>query len=202
MNKVITISRQYGSGGREIGKRLAEHYGIPFYDNEIISNAAKESGFAEVAFQRAEEKATNSFLYSLAMGMSAYGNMDMGFSTMSVDDRLFLAETKVTRRFAQEGPCVIVGRCADYVLKDLPNMVNIYVAADISSRVKRAIEVYDLPKAKAEENIIKFDKRRSNYYNFHTGKRWGDVNNYHISIRSDFGGIENAINTLIAYIGE
>lgn len=202
MNKVITISRQYGSGGREIGKRLAEHYGIPFYDNEIISNAAKESGFADVAFEKAEEKATNSFLYSLAMGMSAYGNMDMGFSTMSVDDRLFLAETKVTRRFAQEGPCVIVGRCADYVLKDLPNMVNIYVAADIPSRVKRAIEVYDLPKAKAEENIIKFDKRRSNYYNFHTGKRWGDVNNYHISIRSDFGGIDNAVKTLIAYIGD
>lgn len=202
MNKVITISRQYGSGGREIGKRLAEHYGIPFYDNEIISNAAKESGFAEVAFEKAEEKATNSFLYSLAMGMSAYGNMDMGFSTMSVDDRLFLAETKVTRRFAQEGPCVMVGRCADYVLKDLPNMVNIYVAADIPSRVKRAIEVYDLPKAKAEENIIKFDKRRSNYYNFHTGKRWGDVNNYHISIRSDFGGIDNAVKTLIAYIGD
>ena len=202
MNKVITISRQYGSGGREIGKRLAEHYGIPFYDNEIISNAAKESGFAEVAFEKAEEKATNSFLYSLAMGMSAYGNMDMGFSTMSVDDRLFLAETKVTRRFAQEGPCVIVGRCADYVLKDLPNMVNIYVAADIPSKVKRAIEVYDLPKAKAEENIIKFDKRRSNYYNFHTGKRWGDVNNYHISIRSDFGGIDNAVKTLIAYIGD
>ena len=202
MNKVITISRHYGSGGREIGKRWAEHYGIPFYDNEIISNAAKESGFAEVAFEKAEEKATNSFLYSLAMGMSAYGNMDMGFSTMSVDDRLFLAETKVTRRFAQEGPCVIVGRCADYVLKDLPNMVNIYVAADIPSRVKRAIEVYDLPKAKAEENIIKFDKRRSNYYNFHTGKRWGDVNNYHISIRSDFGGIDNAVKTLIAYIGD
>lgn len=202
MNKVITISRQYGSGGREVGQKLAEHYGIPFYDNEIISHAAKESGFSEVAFEKAEEKATNSFLYSLAMGMSAYGNMDMGFSTMSVDDRLFLAETKVTRRFAQEGPCVIVGRCADYVLKDLPNMVNIYVAADIPSRVKRAIEVYDLPKAKAEENIIKFDKRRSNYYNFHTGKRWGDVNNYHISIRSDFGGIDNAVKTLIAYIGD
>lgn len=202
MNKVITISRQYGSGGREVGQKLADHYGIPFYDNEIISHAAKESGFSEVAFERAEEKATNSFLYSLAMGMSAYGNMDMGFSTMSVDDRLFLAETKVTRRFAQQGPCVIVGRCADYVLKDMPNVVNIFVAADISSRVKRAIEVYDLPKAKAEENILKFDKRRSNYYNFHTGKKWADVNNYHISVRSDFGGIDHTVHTLISYLGE
>ena len=110
MNKIITISRQYGSGGREIGEKLAKHYGIPFYDNEIISSAAKESGFSEVAFERAEQKATNSFLYSIAMGMSAYGNMEMGFSTMSVDDQLFLAETKVIRRFAQKGPCVIVGR--------------------------------------------------------------------------------------------
>ena len=202
MNKVITISRQYGSGGREVGQKLADHYGIPFYDNEIISHAAKESGFSEVAFERAEEKATNSFLYSLAMGMSAYGNMDMGFSTMSVDDRLFLAETKVTRRFAQQGPCVIVGRCADYVLKDIPNVVNIFVAADISSRVKRASEVYELQKAKAEENILKFDKRRSNYYNFHTGKKWGDVNNYHISVRSDFGGIDHTVHTLISYLGE
>lgn len=202
MNKIITISRQYGSGGREVGKRLAEHYGIPFYDNEIIANAAKESGFAEAAFERAEQKATNSFLYSLAMGMSAYGNMDMGFSAMSVDDRLFLAETKVTRRFAQEGPCVIVGRCADYVLKDLPNVVNLYIAAEMSARVKRAIEVYELPHDKAEQNIIKFDKRRSNYYNFHTGRKWGDVNNYHMSIRTDFGGIEHTVETIIAYLGE
>lgn len=200
MNKVITISRQYGSGGREVGRKLADHYGIPFYDNEIIAHAAKESGFAEVAFEKAEEKATNSFLYSLAMGMSAYGNMDMGFSTMSVDDRLFLAETKVTRRFAQQGPCVIVGRCADYVLKDMPNVINVFVLADMSARVTRAIEVYELPKAKAEDNILKFDKRRSNYYNFHTGKRWGDVNNYHLSIRSDFGGIDHAVKTLIAYL--
>ena len=202
MNKVITISRQYGSGGREVGQKLADYYGIPFYDNEIISHAAKESGFSEVAFERAEEKATNSFLYSLAMGMSAYGNMDLGISSMSVDDRLFLAETKVTRRFAQQGSCVIVGRCADYVLKDMPNVVNVFVAADIPSRVKRAIEVYELPKAKAEENILKFDKRRSNYYNFHTGKKWGDVNNYHISIRSDFGGIDHTVHTLISYLGE
>ena len=200
MNKIITISRQYGSGGREIGSKLAKHYGIPFYDNEIISNAAKESGFSEVAFEKAEEKATNSFLYSLAMGMSAYGNMDMGFSSMSVDDRLFLAETKVTRRFAQKGPCVIVGRCADYVLRDMPNVVNIFVSSSMASRVKRAVEVYELPKAKAEENIIKFDKRRCNYYNFHTGQKWGNVGNYHLAIRSDLHGIDQTVETIIKYI--
>lgn len=200
MNKIITISRQYGSGGREIGSKLAKYYDIPFYDNEIISNAAKESGFSEVAFEKAEEKATNSFLYSLAMGMSAYGNMDMGFTSMSVDDRLFLAETKVTRRFAQKGPCVIVGRCADYVLRDFPNVVNIFVTASMASRVKRAVEVYELPKAKAEENIIKFDKRRCNYYNFHTGQKWGAVGNYHLAIRSDLHGIDQTVETIVKYI--
>ncbi|MBQ3601404.1 MAG: cytidylate kinase-like family protein [Lachnospiraceae bacterium] len=202
MNKIITISRQYGSGGREIGEKLAKHYGIPFYDNEIISSAAKESGFSEVAFERAEQKATNSFLYSIAMGMSAYGNMEMGFSTMSVDDQLFLAETKVIRRFAQKGPCVIVGRCADYVLKDFPNVMNLFISASIEKRVSRAIEVYELVKPKAEENILKFDKRRSNYYSFHTGKKWGDLTNYHLCIRSDIGGIDHTVQTIIQYLGE
>ncbi len=200
MNKIITISRQYGSGGREVGKKLAEHFGIPFYDNEIISSAAKESGFSEIAFQRAEEKATNSFLYSIAMGMSAYGNMDMGFSTMSVDDQLFLAETKVIRRFAQQGACVIVGRCADYILKDTPNVINLFILANIESRIKRAIEIYGLEKPKAEENILKFDKRRSNYYSFHTGKKWGDLTNYDLCIRSDLGGIEHTVETITKYI--
>lgn len=200
-NKIITISRQYGSGGREIGKKLALELGVPFYDNEIITQAAKESGFAEVAFERAEAKATNSFLYSIAMGMSAYGNMDLGFSTMSVDDRLFLAESKVIRQFAQQGSCIIVGRCADYVLKDMEDsVINLFIAAHMSFRVRRAIEVYNLPKAKAEENIVKFDKRRANYYNYHAGQKWGNVMNYDLMLRSDLGGIDHAVKCILAYL--
>ena len=118
MNKIITISRQYGSGGREIGQKLAKHYDIPFYDNEIITRAAKESGFAEETFARAEDKATNSLLYSLAMGINVYGNQDFGFSGLSLDDRIFLAQSDVIRKVAEEGPCIIVGRCADYVLRE------------------------------------------------------------------------------------
>ena len=112
MNKVITISRQYGSGGREVGQKLAGHYGIPFYDNELITRAAKESGFAEETFAKAEDKATNSLLYSLAMGINVYGNQDFGFSGLSLDDRIFLAQSDVIRKVADDGPCVIVGRCA------------------------------------------------------------------------------------------
>ena len=103
MNKVITISRQYGSGGREVGQKLAEHYGIPFYDNELITRAAKESGFAEETFARAEDKATNSLLYSLAMGINVYGNQDFGFSGLSLDDRIFLAQSDVIRKVADDG---------------------------------------------------------------------------------------------------
>ena len=127
MNKVITISRQYGSGGREVGQKLAEHYGIPFYDNELITRAAKESGFAEETFARAEDKATNSLLYSLAMGINVYGNQDFGFSGLSLDDRIFLAQSDVIRKVADDGPCVIVGRCADYVLKERKNILNVFV---------------------------------------------------------------------------
>ena len=133
MNKIITISRQYGSGGREIGAKLASHYNIPFYDNELITRAAKESGFSEAAFANAETKATNSLLYSIAMGMNSYGNQELGFSHLSLDDRIFLAQSDVIRKVASEGPCVIVGRCADYVLKDTKNVLHVFIWADMNS---------------------------------------------------------------------
>ena len=149
MNKVITISRQYGSGGREVGQKLAGHYGIPFYDNELITRAAKESGFAEETFAKAEDKATNSLLYSLAMGINVYGNQDFGFSGLSLDDRIFLAQSDVIRKVADDGPCVIVGRCADYVLKERVNIFNVFVQASLDYRLKRVVDVYGESEKKA-----------------------------------------------------
>lgn len=200
MRRVITISRQYGSGGREIGERLAKALGIPFYDNELISRAAKESGFAEAVFEKAEDKASNSLLYSIAMGMNAYGNHELGFAHLSLDDRIYLAQSDIIRKVAAEGSCVIVGRCADYILKDNPNVVNIFVWADLTSRVNRAIKCYDLAKAKAEENILKIDKRRANYYNYHANEKWGRAENYHLSIKSDYLGIENAVECIKMFV--
>ena len=113
MDKIITITRQYGSGGREIGRKLADSYGIPFYDNEIISRAAKETGFAEAAFERAEDKASNSLLYSIAMGMNVFSSQEVGFAGLSLDDRIFLAQSNVIRKVAEEGPCVIVGKSGE-----------------------------------------------------------------------------------------
>lgn len=202
MNKVITISRQYGSGGREIGKKLAEHYGVPFYDNELITRAAKESGFAKETFERAESKATNSLLYSLAMGINVYGNQDFGFSGLSLDDRVFLAQSNVIRKVAEEGPCVIVGRCADYVLKERKNLFNLFVQASLDFRIKRAIAEYGISETKAAEEVLKHDKQRANYYNYHVGEKWNNLFNYDFIVRSDYSGIEGAIESIITYLGD
>ncbi len=200
MRKVVTISRQYGSGGREIGSKLAKKLGIPFYDNELITRAAKESGFAEAAFENAEKKASNSLLYSIAMGMNSYGNQDMGFSHLSLDDRIYLAQSDVIRKVAAEGPCVIVGRCADYVLKDLPNVVHVFIWAEKEFRIERAIRIDGLTRAKAEESVVKIDRRRANYYNYHSSEKWGRAENYHLSIQSSYVGIDNAVELIRMYI--
>ncbi|MCR5792848.1 MAG: cytidylate kinase-like family protein [Lachnospiraceae bacterium] len=200
MDKVITINSQYGSGGRELGKKLADKLGIPFYDNELITRAAKESGFAESAFEKAEAKATNSLLYSIAMGMSAYSSQDFGYGNISIDDRIFLAQAEVIRKVASEGPCVIVGRCADYILRDEPNVVNIFCYAGADFRIKRAIESYGVNPAKAAEEVMKYDKRRANYYNYHTSEKWGVIYNYQLSIRTDLYGIDHSVDVIKTFV--
>lgn len=200
MNQVITISRQYGSGGREIGEKLAKRLGIPFYDNDLITRAAKDSGFSVEAFENAEKKATNSLLYSIAMGMNAYGNQDIGFTQVSIDDQIYLAQSNLIRKIANEGPCVIVGRCADYILRELPNAVHVFIWADMKFRKNRAISLYQLPENKAEEQIIKIDKRRANYYNYHACEKWGKAANYHLSIKSDYVGVDNVVECIMRYL--
>lgn len=200
MKKVITISRQYGSGGREIGKKLAESLGIPFYDNEIISRAAKESGFSETAFEAVEDKATNSLLYSIAMGMNVFANQDVGFSGLSLDDRIFLAQSNVIRKVAEEGSCVIVGRCADYILKDHENVLNVFICADLDYRIQRSIQVDQLTPGHAAETVMKKDKSRGNYYRYHAGERWDNVLNYDLALRSDLIGIDQTVECIKKYV--
>jgi hypothetical protein len=200
MNKVITIARQYGSGGREIGEKLAEALQIPFYDNEIISRAAKETGFTEAAFEQAEDKATNSLLYSIAMGMNVYGSQDPNFPGLSLDDRIFMAQSNVIRKVAKEGPCVIVGKCADYILKDRENVINIFIEASVDFRIQRAVKIDSLPEKKAAELVLKKDKSRANYYKYHAGERWNNVFNYDIAIRSDLCGIDGTVECLKMYL--
>lgn len=200
MNKVITITRQYGSGGREIGRKLAEAYQIPFYDNEIITRAAKETGFAETTFEHAEDKATNSLLYSIAMGMNVFSGQEYGYSGLSLDDRIFLAQSNVIRKVAKEGPCVIVGRCADYILKDRENVINLFIKASVDFRIHRSIQIDMLPEEKAAEIVLKKDKSRANYYKYHSGERWDNILNYDLAIRSDLCGIDGTVECLKTYL--
>lgn len=200
MNKIVTISRQYASGGREVAEKLATEYGIPFYDRALIARAAKESGFAEAAFDNVEMKATNSLLYSIAMGMNAYGSPDIGYTHLSLDDRIYIAQSDIIRKVADEGPCIIVGRCADYVLRERKDVVNIFIWSSMPFRIQRAIERDGVEEDKAEDTIIRMDKRRANYYNYHAIEKWGTVTNYHLAIQNDFRGVDKTVEVIKHFI--
>ena len=200
MNKIVTISRQYASGGREVAEKLAMEYGIPCYDRALIARAAKESGFAEAAFDNVEMKATNSLLYSIAMGMNAYGSPDIGYTHLSLDDRIYIAQSDIIRKVADEGPCIIVGRCADYVLRERKDVINIFIWSSMPFRIKRAVERDGVEEDKAEETIIRMDKRRANYYNYHAVEKWGTVTNYHLALQNDFRGVDKTVEVIKQFI--
>ena len=160
MKTVITISREFGSGGHAIGKALAQKLGIPFYDKELLGVAAKRSGICEDLFVKHDESYSGSLLYSLVMGTytpSSDGRLTSG--EMPLNHKIFLAQFEAIKTLAQE-PCVIVGRCADYVLRDNPNVVNFFVTGNIIEKKKRILERYDIEKNKVEDFIRKTDKRR------------------------------------------
>lgn len=194
-NAVITISRQYGSGGHEIGKKLAEALGIPCYDNELISLAASDSGIKADLFQSAEIIPANNFLYSLSMlgpSTEIYG--------IPLNEKIFNVQSNVIRRLASSGPCVLIGRCADYVLKDFDNCIHIFISASLSTRVRRAVSQYHIPEEGAERKVIKTDKSRETYYNYHTGLKWGHPSNYDMILNIDHTGIDDAVEILKSYV--
>lgn len=192
----ITIARQYGSGGRDIGIRVAELLGIKSYDKELITMAAQKTGMSPEVLNNIDERATNSLLYSLAMGPSGYGTPSFGFD-MPVNDKLFVTQSEIIREIAEENDCVIIGRCADYVLREHEKLISVFVYADFETRIKRVMDSKGISYNAAKELIVKTDKRRINYYNFYTGRKWGKFDHYHLSIDSDFFGTE-AVAQLIA----
>lgn len=198
MKKLVTISRQYGSGGRIIGKILAEKLGVPFYDKEIIDLAVEESGFSREMIESAELKAKSSFAYNLAAAL----NFSEGISSspLSVNEKLFLAQFQVVSEIGKTGEGVIVGRCADYVLKDLPNVTNVFIHAEMEDRIKRATEVYGDDEKKITEIIGTYDKARANYYNYHTCQKWGDFNNYNLALNSSYITEEEAAMMIKEYV--
>lgn len=200
-NFIITIGRQFGSGGREIGERLAKKFDIPCYDKELLARAAKESGFCEEMIRNHDERPTNSFLYNLVMDTYSMGySSGTSYVDMPMGQKVFLAQFDAIKQLAKEGSCVVVGRCADYALAEFPNCLNFFIYADLDDRVKTIMLRYGISEAKAKDMIAKKDKQRASYYNYYSNKKWGVASSYHLSIDSGKLGIDETVDLLYNYI--
>lgn len=198
MKKLVTISREYGSGGRIIGRLVAEKLGIPFYDKEIMDLAVEKSGLSREIVETAELRAKSSFSYSLASAMN-FGEGVMT-DTISVNEKLFITHYDVVHQIAEKGEGVIVGRCADYILKDLPGVTNVFVYGELEDRIQRSIDVYGVDPKKAADIVKSYDKARANYYNYHTCQKWGQFSNYNLAINSSYISDEAAADLIVAYM--
>lgn len=199
---IITIGRQYGSGGRIIGKKLAEELGISFYNREIIEMAAQRSGMSEETFEKVDETVASSLLYSIATGAYMFGNYVSPQVDLPLNDKLFILESEIIKSIASRESCVIVGRCADYILKDYENVINIFIHASKEARKQRAIKEYGINAHKVDGYLTKIDKKRKTYYNYYTGEKWGDSNNYHLCLDSSVLGIEGCVHMIESFIHE
>lgn len=186
-NRVITISREFGSGGRTIGKKVAEKLGIPCYDSEIIQKITEETGYAPEYVKEAGEYASGSFL------SSAFSNRTFGPTN---EDILWNHQYRVITELAEKGPCVIVGRCADYILRDKADCLKVFIHADMAFRAKRIVEVYGEREQSPEERLRDKDKRRAAYHRFYTNMKWGHAQNYHLTLDSGVLGIDKCVEII------
>lgn len=199
-NTIITIGRQFGSGGHEIGDKLAKSYGIPCYDKELLARAAKESGFCEEMIKNHDERPTNSFLFNLVMDTYSMGYSTGSYVDMPIGQRVFLAQFDAIKEVAKEGACVIVGRCADYALSEHAECINIFIYADMDNRIKRIVEKYNVSEKEAKDMINKKDKQRASYYNYYSNKKWGQASSYNLCIDSGILGIDGTVEMLKNFI--
>lgn len=197
-NNVITVSRQYGSGGRLIGEKLAAALGIPYYDKELIVLAAEKSGYSKEVFEQIDERAGSSLLYSLSINAPLLSGVT-GYTELPLNDKLFLIQTEVIRKIAAS-PCVIVGRCADYALAEYPNRVSVFICGNEEDKIRHLAEKHEVNEAKARDIMIKTDKKRASYYNYYSSKRWGDTKSYDLCINSSIIGYEGVVELILEYI--
>ncbi|MBE6779167.1 MAG: cytidylate kinase-like family protein [Ruminococcaceae bacterium] len=176
--KIIVISREYGSGGSLVGRKLAEALGIPYYDKNFLDKAVKDSGLSSDFVEEEEQKFINSLLFSLATGGYRHN------SDKAMADQVYIAESNAIRELAQQGSCVIVGRCADYVLKDEFDVFSVFVSGDIKQRVRWAVEVCGIDERRADQVVRKKDRSRARHYEYYTDRTWGAPGNYHLTVNS------------------
>lgn len=198
---VVNIGRQLGSGGREIGEKLASRLGISFYDKELINLASQESGLCKEFFEKADEQASKGFVGGL-FGMRFPFVSDGALPAMSClsNDALFKVQSDVIRKLAAEKSCLFVGRCADYILRDNPRCVNVFISASREDRVARLCRQHAISEEKAEDMIEKADKRRSSYYNYYSYKTWGAAETYHLCIESTVLGVEKTTDFIEEFV--
>ena len=200
MNSIITIGREFGSGGKEIGVKLAEAFNVKCYDKELLSVAAKESGLCQDMFNFHDERPTNSFLYSLVMDTYSLGYISNPYMDMPLDQKVFLAQFDAIKKIANEGPCVMVGRCADYALSNYSNCISIFIHAPLENRIARICQKQQITENAAKDLITKTDKKRASYYNFYSNKKWGAASSYHLSVDSSVLGIDNTVKFIEHFI--
>ena len=189
---VINIGRQLGSGGRQIGEKLAAEFGIAFYDKELIQLASKESGLGKEFFEDADEKKSHSLIGGL-LGLRTNITNEVYVNTYLSNETFFKIQSDIIRKLADEKSCVFVGRCADYILRDHPCCVNLFITADTNDRINRVAYDQSLTLEKAQEKIEKMDKKRSEYYNYFSNKTWGVAGSYHLCINSSALGIDETV---------
>ncbi len=198
MKKLVTISREYGSGGRIIGRLIAEKLGVPFYDKEIIDMAVEKSGLSREVIETAELRAKSNFTYTLSSAMN-FGE-GVGGDAVSMNEKLFITQFDIISQIGDLGEGVIVGRCADYILKDLPGVTNVFIHGELEDRIKRCTEIYGEEPETIKNTIATYDKARANYYNYHTCQKWGQYSNYNLSINSSYISEDAAADLVVGYI--
>lgn len=196
---IITIGRQYGSGGRRLAQMLSEHYNIPLYDKDLINRVSEETGIAGEFFKKVDEQPSNSFLSMFLSGFSYSNSCESSDSVLS-GNSLFCMQSKVIKQIAAEGDCIFVGRCADYILRDREDVVSVFISANFKDRVSRVAEYEGISEQAAKEQINKADKTRAAYYDFYTEKKWGKASSYDICLNSSKISLEQCLHIVASVV--
>ena len=194
--KIVTISRQYGRGGRYIGENLAKAMGVPCYDEKLIDMVAKESGFAQSFVAEKGERMTGSLLFNIASSLSFANNVFSTNNGVTLQDEIYFTQNRIIKELADKGPCVIVGRCADYILREREDCLNVFIFADNESKIDRAEKYFNITREEAPAVLKKKDKARANHYKYYTDQEWGMASNYDLCLNSGLIGIEGCVKAI------
>ena len=194
--KIVTISRQYGSGGRYIGENLAKAMGVLCYDEKLIDMVAKESGFAQSFVAEKGERMTGSLLFNIASSLSFANNVFSTNNGVTLQDEIYFTQNRIIKELADKGPCVIVGRCADYILREREDCLNVFIFADNESKIERAEKYFNITREEAPAVLKKKDKARANHYKYYTDQEWGMASNYDLCLNSGMIGIEGCVKAI------